>query len=29
MQVGGGKGNDRREEGCVMCIISGMRVCSL
>ena len=30
---GGGRGNDRREEGCVMCswegIISGMRVCSL
>ena len=33
MQVGGGRGNDRREEGCVMCswegIISGRRVCSL
>ena len=33
MQVGGGRENDRREEGCVMCswegIISGRRVCSL
>ena len=31
--IGGRRGNDRREEGCVMCswegIISGRRVCSL